>query len=105
MHARLAATRGAAVAVAVIDPEFGRLGFAGTGNISAFVDDGQRRRRLMSYPGIVGQNLGRVTRVDTELPADAVVLLHSDGVRERGTAQSARPEPPLGHGDRRDPAA
>ncbi len=83
MHERLRGTRGAAVAVAVIDPGFGRLTFAGIGNVSAFVHDGERRHAALSQPGIVGHNAERPTPVDLALNPDAVVVMHSDGLRDR----------------------
>lgn len=83
MHARLRGTRGAAVGVAVIDPEFRRLTFAGTGNVSAFVHDGVRRRAAPSQPGIVGHNAERPQPIELALNPDAVVVMHSDGLRDR----------------------
>ena len=83
MDARLSRTRGAAAAVACIDPSFSRLTFAGIGNVSAFVDDGNRRHAAVSQPGIVGHGAAAAHVVELELPAGAVVVLHSDGLRER----------------------
>jgi anti-sigma regulatory factor (Ser/Thr protein kinase) len=82
IHTRLSGTRGAAVAVAVADPSFTQLAFAGVGNISGFVHDGERRQALLSHPGIIGHKAARMVRVDAALPEDAIVVLHSDGVRE-----------------------
>lgn len=83
MHERLRATRGAAVAVAVIDPGFRQLTFAGIGNVSAFVHDGERRHAALSQPGIVGHNAQPAQPVDLALNPDAVVVMHSDGLRDR----------------------
>lgn len=83
MHQRISHTRGAAAAVATIDPQFERLRFAGLGNISAFVDQGGKRHALLSQPGIVGSGMFRTRQVEMELEPDAIVVFHSDGLREK----------------------
>lgn len=82
MHSRLTHTRGAAVAVASIDPQFRRLRFAGIGNIGAFLDDGEQRRSALSQPGIVGHRTTRARTVDFDLTDHSVLVMHSDGIRE-----------------------
>lgn len=82
MHTRLGNTRGAAVAVASIDPEFRLMRFAGIGNIGAFLDDGERRHSALSQPGIVGHHAPQARVVDFELTGRTVVVMHSDGIRE-----------------------
>jgi anti-sigma regulatory factor (Ser/Thr protein kinase) len=82
MHGRLTHTRGAAVAVASIDPQFRQLRFAGVGNIGAFVDDGDQRRTALSQPGIVGHRSTQVRVVDFQLTQQTVVVMHSDGIRD-----------------------
>lgn len=82
MHSRLGHTRGAAVAVASIDPQFTRMRFAGIGNIGAFLDDGEQRRSALSQPGIIGHHATQARVVDFRLTEQTVVVLHSDGIRE-----------------------
>ncbi|MDT4891157.1 MAG: hypothetical protein QOE97_192 [Pseudonocardiales bacterium] len=82
LHQRLSGTRGAAAAVAAIDPDFSTVRFAGVGNISAFVDDGERRHALLSAPGIVGHRMAGVRTTELPLGAESVLVMHSDGVRE-----------------------
>lgn len=82
IHRRLSHTRGAAVAVAAIDPEFRRLTFAGIGNISAFIAGAERRRSVPSSPGIVGHRAPKMRQLDFDLDEDSIVVLHSDGVRD-----------------------
>lgn len=82
LHGRLARTRGAAVGVAVIDPAYRLLSFAGAGNISAFVAGAGRRRSVPSTPGIIGHRSPKLRQVDLELEDGAIVVLHSDGVRD-----------------------
>jgi serine phosphatase RsbU (regulator of sigma subunit) len=66
----------------VIDPDFTSVRFAGVGNTSAFVDDGERRQALMSAPGIVGHRMPDVRVAEVALSADSILVMHSDGVRE-----------------------
>jgi hypothetical protein len=83
MHSRLGKTRGAAVAVACVDPAFTSFTFAGVGNITAFVAGTERRSTALSQPGIVGHNGGGKPRIQTlPLGADSVIVMHSDGLRD-----------------------
>lgn len=82
IHTQLLGTRGAAVAVAAIDPTFRSLAFAGIGNVSAFVDDGTRRSAALSQPGIVGHQRPTIRLQNLALADTSIVILHSDGVRE-----------------------
>ena len=81
IHAKLYGTRGAAVAVAAVDETYRTLQFAGVGNVSAFVVDG-RRAAALSQPGIVGHKQPRIRPFTIPLTDNAIVVLHSDGVRE-----------------------
>ena len=79
----LRGTRGAAAAIVRIDAAATTLTFAGIGNIAAWIDDGERRRSLVSAPGIVG-SFRRMTReVQVPLTAGALVVLHSDGLTSK----------------------
>lgn len=82
VHRGLSHTRGAAAAIARIDVGFREVTLAGIGNISAFACDRDRRQSLVSYPGIVGHNAGSIRQMSYPIAADAVVVLHSDGLRE-----------------------
>jgi anti-sigma regulatory factor (Ser/Thr protein kinase) len=82
VHGGLSHTRGVAAALADIDFAAGRVRFAGIGNISAAVV-GERRRGMISSPGIVGHQLGRVQEYMYDLPVGSLVVLHSDGLQER----------------------
>ena len=83
LHRALAGTRGGAVAVAAIDLRARRVRYCGVGNISGFVVTGERRSSLLSAPGIVGHHLPRLRAFDADLPEDARIVLHSDGLTER----------------------
>lgn len=82
MDQALVGTRGAAIAVAVVEAESPHVRFAGVGNISVAIDDTTRRRSLLSQPGIVGSRMPTVRPVDVQLPAGGVLVMHSDGIRE-----------------------
>jgi anti-sigma regulatory factor (Ser/Thr protein kinase) len=80
LHAGLRHTRGAAAAVAEIDVTRGVIRFAGIGNISAAVIRGETSRSLVSHNGIVGHEARRIQEFTVPFPADALLVLHSDGL-------------------------
>ncbi|GAA2979466.1 Anti-sigma regulatory factor (Ser/Thr protein kinase) [Actinokineospora diospyrosa] len=82
LHVGMNGTRGGAVAVAELDPAASVVRFAGVGNIAAAVV-AERKRGMVSLPGIAGYQARSIRRFDYELPDDAVVVLHSDGLNER----------------------
>jgi anti-sigma regulatory factor (Ser/Thr protein kinase) len=83
MHAALRATRGAAVAVAEIDHEARTLDYAGLGNIAGVIVGRETIRNLVSHNGTVGHSSRRIQQFRYELPADALLVLHSDGLKSR----------------------
>lgn len=82
-HEALRGTRGAALAVAVIDDEKQQLSYCGVGNIAACLFDGPARRHLMSHNGIVGSNLRKVQSFSHQWSSGAMLILHSDGIGTR----------------------
>jgi hypothetical protein len=86
LHAALAGTRGAAVAVAQLDTWAGRLRFAGIGNVTARLREGDRWRTLLSRPGIVGVHRpGTVREEETAWTTESLLILHTDGLPSRWT--------------------
>lgn len=84
MHRRMRHTRGAAVAVVIVDRAAGVARFAGVGNVAAWIAHEGGRRGMASEPGIVGGQLRKEPREETfELPEAALVVLHSDGLTDR----------------------
>ncbi|KUO09235.1 ATP-binding SpoIIE family protein phosphatase [Streptomyces sp. DSM 15324] len=80
----LRGTRGAAVAVAQLDPRAGRLRFAGVGNTGARLYEGGTWRPLLSRPGIVGVHRpGTVAETEVPWAADRLLILHTDGLPSR----------------------
>lgn len=83
IHTGLKGTRGAAVAVARVDPVARRVSLCGVGNIAASVLGAQSRQALMSTPGIVGHNISRPQTFSASLPPTDALVLHSDGLNSR----------------------
>ena len=82
-HEALHGTRGAALAVAVIDEQKEQLSFVGVGNIAGCIFSNGGRRHLMSHNGIVGSNLRKVQEFVHPWAPGAMVILHSDGIATR----------------------
>ncbi|MFI9641211.1 SpoIIE family protein phosphatase [Micromonospora sp. NPDC051925] len=84
LHRSMSHTRGAALAVAELDPAAGLLRYAGLGNIAGTVlgPDGTRRG-LVSLPGIAGHQRPTVREYDYPFPAGATLVMQSDGVVDR----------------------
>ncbi|WP_024935484.1 ATP-binding SpoIIE family protein phosphatase [Actinomadura welshii] len=83
VHRRMSATRGGAVGVVSVDPAAGRVRFAGIGNIGAWIVGPERRTGMISVPGIAGVHADRIREHSYDLPPDAAVVLHSDGLTGR----------------------
>jgi anti-sigma regulatory factor (Ser/Thr protein kinase) len=82
LHKNIGYTRGAAVSVARL--EGNAVQFAGLGNVAGvIVWPGGERRGMVSMPGIVGHQLRQVREFRHEMDADAMLVMHSDGVSER----------------------
>jgi anti-sigma regulatory factor (Ser/Thr protein kinase) len=80
-HELLRVTRGAAASVARIDYAADEVRFAGIGNVSGTVFDGDMRRTLVSHNGIVGNNMRKVQEFSAAFPRGALCILHSDGIQ------------------------
>lgn len=91
VHLALRSTRGAAVAVARIDMDAGKLTFAGIGNISGQIYSlTQGRRHLVSVNGTSGHEGQRLREFTYDWPSDGLLVLHSDGLVS-GTALEPYP--------------
>ncbi|TDC96036.1 SpoIIE family protein phosphatase [Actinomadura sp. 7K507] len=82
IHRRLRPTRGGTVAVAAIDPDAGRVRYAGLGNIAGWIVHPAGRTGMISVPGIAGTGAHLREQV-YDLPPGAAVVLHSDGLTDR----------------------
>ncbi|SHM36661.1 ATP-binding SpoIIE family protein phosphatase [Actinacidiphila paucisporea] len=84
IHKALHGTRGAALAVARIEPD-GRTLFCGVGNITAALVTATTRTNLLSHPGIVGHQMHQLRSYEYRLPPHGVLVMHSDGLSHRWT--------------------
>jgi anti-sigma regulatory factor (Ser/Thr protein kinase) len=81
IHQALRSSRGAAVAVASINSERGKLTFAGVGNIAARIYAGSEpRQNLVSMNGTAGHQCHRIQDFNYSWPEDGLLVLHSDGL-------------------------
>jgi len=86
LHQHLQGTRGAAAGLCAIDGDSGRVVYAGTGN-TVLRRFGKIDTRLVSTDGVLGQNM-RTPRPQTlQLEKGDLVVLYTDGVRDRFTAE------------------
>lgn len=82
-HDALIGTRGAAMSVALLDPERGVLIYAGIGNIEAHLWRADGRERPISYRGIVGWHMRTVRTAEHRLDDTWTLIVHSDGIGAR----------------------
>ena len=80
VHAALRPTRGAAAAVARVEPDKELCVFCGVGNISAAVRADGRMRTMVSHNGILGHQVRKFQEFRYPFPRRALLLAHSDGV-------------------------
>ena len=83
VHAGLRATRGAALAVAELSSTSSSIRYAGLGNISASIVSPGESRSLVSHNGIAGHEMRKIQEFPYEWPANALLVVHSDGVSGR----------------------
>lgn len=83
VHDALKKTRGAVAGIAEIRPSRGELTWAGIGNISAVVLSKDGSRNLVSHNGTLGMVTARIQEFKVSWSADAVLVLHSDGVQSK----------------------
>jgi len=83
LHAAMAGTRGAAVAVARVAMDGGALVYAGIGNIAGTLLEADAARGLVSLPGIVGVQCRRVQPFTVSAAPGSLLVLHSDGLQSR----------------------
>jgi anti-sigma regulatory factor (Ser/Thr protein kinase) len=84
MHVALTATRGAAIAIARIDPAAGKISYAGIGNISGtLIDPHGESRGLFSHNGTVGHIVRKAQVFEYPYSSADILVLHSDGLQSR----------------------
>jgi anti-sigma regulatory factor (Ser/Thr protein kinase) len=80
LHEALRSTRGAALAVAEVDPVRRLVRFAGLGNISGAIHGEGPARHLVCHHGTAGHTVHRITEYTYPWPARGVLVMHSDGL-------------------------
>jgi anti-sigma regulatory factor (Ser/Thr protein kinase) len=87
IHEALRSTRGAAVAVTEIDRARGLVRFAGIGNIAGTILANGTTRSVVSHHGTAGHDARRIQEFTYPWEADALLVLHSDGLVSRWTLE------------------
>ena len=88
LHAGLRATRGAAVAVASIDPVARQVTYSGIGNIAGLICDSGGVRRMVSHSGTAGHTAGRLQDFRYPLHGRPVLVMYSDGLATSWSPES-----------------
>ncbi len=90
-HQALQTTRGAAVCLARLDIGTGTLQWSGAGNVIGRVLSGVFDKSILTQHGTVGMQIRKPETSSMALPDHALVILHSDGIESRWTADRLRP--------------
>jgi hypothetical protein len=87
---RMRATRGAAVAIAQIDPREKKLLFAGVGNIAGHLRSrlDTSGKGLCSHNGTVGAEMRKLQQFEYDYPDQPLLIMHSDGLQLRWSLES-----------------
>ncbi|MBY0551153.1 MAG: SpoIIE family protein phosphatase [Candidatus Obscuribacterales bacterium] len=80
IHEQLHQTRGAAVAVAMIDRINGTCDFCGLGNIAGAIETGHHKQSLLSVNGTAGYEARNIRVRRGTWASDSRLLMHSDGL-------------------------
>jgi anti-sigma regulatory factor (Ser/Thr protein kinase) len=80
LHRGLRSTRGAAGAIAHVEPQRELLTYAGVGNIAGRILESARTRALVSHNGILGHEVRRIQEFTYPWPGGSTLVLHSDGL-------------------------
>lgn len=79
----LRGTRGAALSFAVVDEASRAVHFCGVGNVDARIVSEESPAHLVPQNGIVGHTMPALRSTTAAWPADARLVMHSDGVSAR----------------------
>lgn len=80
IHGSLRSTRGAAVAVARVEPERRVVRYCGVGNIAGAVVGDREVRRMVSHNGTAGMGTPRLVEFTYPWDPGSTLVLHSDGI-------------------------
>lgn len=79
-HHALRKTRGAAMSVASIDHNLGKVRFAGVGNVAAAVITPSKMHSMVSHNGIIGHSAARIQDFTYDWAPGATLAMYSDGI-------------------------
>ena len=88
IHGALRTTRGAAVCALTMDARDSELSYSGAGNIMGRIVSGVFDKSIVTQHGTAGAQIRRPEVATLELPAHAIVVVHSDGIETRWKADS-----------------
>lgn len=80
IHKSLKGSRGVTIGIICIDTEHNKLFFTGIGNIEGQISTKSKKKSLISFGGIVGQNMRTPRIFDFEFGEGDAVCLFSDGI-------------------------
>jgi anti-sigma regulatory factor (Ser/Thr protein kinase) len=83
IHKGLGATRGAAVALATFDSVQRTLKYLAVGNIDSRICTEADSRGCATLNGTAGVQMPRLVQFDYQVPAGAVIVMHTDGLSAR----------------------
>jgi anti-sigma regulatory factor (Ser/Thr protein kinase) len=85
IHATLHATRGAALAIARVNPVQGTVHFAGVGNVAGVILDAStgRSQNMVSLNGTAGLAVRKIQHFEYAWTEESLLILHSDGLGSR----------------------
>jgi len=87
-HRAVTGKRGAAVAIAELQLPAGVVQYAGVGNISGVLVDGDRARGLVSHNGTVGVLIRKIQTFEYRWAINGLLIMHSDGLQTRWSLAS-----------------
>ena len=91
VHRALQTTRGAAICALRVDAAAGTVSYSGAGNIVGRVLSGVFDKSIVTQHGTAGMQIRKPEITSFELPAHALVVLHSDGIETRWSVDRIRP--------------
>ena len=80
IHAALRGTRGAAVAVALVETNEARVRFAGLGNIAGTIVGFEKSHSMVSHNGTAGHEVRQIKEFVYPWSRECVLVMHSDGL-------------------------
>jgi anti-sigma regulatory factor (Ser/Thr protein kinase) len=88
VHQTLAFSRGAAVSIGTWNLHESNLIFCGIGNVAGSISDQKQGRKMMTFNGTLGHNVGKFHDLKYPIADDGVFVMHSDGLTANWTLES-----------------